>query len=369
MFVSHCALDMRQLQTILVLMTLVNPSFRALEQLPSATTFAGLCRAAAEVEIQKAPEKAEMFVTTSHLYKRHLAKYFCEGSASSSPRADSLIALELGVYHGHTTAVLAAIFKKIISVDIEKEYLEIAAKHCDGHANVVFLHMDLMADDWGLFASNRVNVAIIDANHHYEHVRADAQNALRHLPQLQYLVFDDYNEDGVALAVDELEHADVLVECEAIGHGWNGSLWEFWDWDPASGQQFRRWTNRSEGKICKRGPGAEGTHLRPSFADRRFFLYRQPLTHLCQAGVVRFLPNGTLLTSAWDSGRWTVDSRPGRDVLMVHLPGMLMEPMELFFNFGRTAFYLSRRGSLEADWFGIGDHLVHRPFQFASNLF
>ena len=119
-------------------MTLVNPSFRALEQLPSATTFAGLCRAAAEVEIQKAPEKAEMFVTTSHLYKRHLAKYFCEGSASSSPRADSLIALELGVYHGHTTAVLAAIFKKIISVDIEKEYLEIAAKHCDGHANVVF---------------------------------------------------------------------------------------------------------------------------------------------------------------------------------------------------------------------------------------
>ena len=318
---------------------------------------------AAEVEILRAPDKSEMFVTTSHLYKRQLAEYFCEIDTSNQ------IALELGVYHGHTTAVLATIFKRVISVDIEKEYLGVAANHCEKHSNVIFLSMDLMADDWAVFTSNPVNVAIIDANHHYEHVLADAQNALRQMQHLEHLVFDDYNEEGVAHAVDELERAGVLVDCRGIGRGSDGSSWAFQDWDPATDTQFQRWTNRSEGKICKRGKLLTPTgSFVSNFADRRFYLYKHPLIHLCQAGVFRFLHNGTLLTSAWDTGQWTIDPA-GRDVLLLHLPAMSLEPLEVIFNVGRTAFYVAHRGTLEPTWFGIGDHLVQRPFQLASNSF
>ena len=321
------------------------------------------CIHAAEAEIQKAPEKSQMFVTTSHLYKRHLAEYFCRIGGN-------MTALELGVYHGHTTAVLAAIFKRVISVDIEKEYLEVASKNVAEHSNVVFLSMDLMADDWSVFSTNQVGVSIIDANHHYEYVLADAQNALRHLPHLQYLVFDDYHEEGVERAVTELEQAGLLVDCQGIGNGWNGSPWEFQDWDPASGQQFKRWTTQSEGRICKRNPEAFGnSKTRPSFVDKRFFVYRQPLTHLCQAGIFRFLPNGTLLTS-WDSGSglWqAAASTVGEDALVVQLPGSLAQ-LELFFNSGRTAFMLSEVGK-STGWFGIYDQLVNRPFQVASSLF
>ena len=41
--------------------------------------------------------------------------------------------LELGVYPGHTATVLAAIFERAISVDIEKEYLEVASKNVAEH--------------------------------------------------------------------------------------------------------------------------------------------------------------------------------------------------------------------------------------------
>ena len=323
-----------------------------------------ICMHAAEVEIRNAPEKSQMFVTTSHLYKRHLAEYFCG-------MGGNMTALELGVYHGHTTAVLAAIFRRVISVDIEKEYLEVASKNAAAHSNVIFLSMDLMADDWSIFSTNQVSVGIIDANHHYEYVMADAQNALRHLPHLQYLVFDDYHEEEVERAVTELEEAGVLVECQGIGNGWNGSPWEFQDWDPGSGQQFKRWTTQSEGRICKRSPARAGWKTLPSFVNKRFFVYRQPLTHLCQAGVFRFLANGTLLTS-WESGggSWQAAASTTReDLLILKLPGLLSSELELIFNSGRTAFMLSEVGSSRADWFGIYDQLVNRPFQIASSLF
>ena len=49
-----------------------------------------------------------------------------------------LTALELGVCPGHTTTVLAAIFKGEISADIDKKYMEVASKNVAEHSNVVF---------------------------------------------------------------------------------------------------------------------------------------------------------------------------------------------------------------------------------------
>ena len=322
------------------------------------------CMGAAEVEIRRAPDKSEMFVTTSRLYKRHLAKYFCRMS-------EGMTALELGIYHGHTTAVLAAIFKKVISVDIQQEYLEIASNHVAGHSNVVFLSMNLMVDDWNIFAANPVNVVVIDANHDYEFVRADAENALRLLPKLQFLVFDDYFEEAVERAVTELENKGLLMECQGIGKGFDGSPWQVQDGDPDTGETFYRTSRQSEGRICQRGSKAGSGKVLPSFVDKRFFLYKQPLQSMCVDGIFRFLADGTIKTS-WkiQDARWhSVEKTPGskEDMLLLQLPGFT--ELDLHFNSGRTAFMLSERGNREAQWFGIFDQVVHRPFQFTSSLF
>jgi len=56
-----------------------------------------------------------------HLYKQHLAEHFCGIGAD-------MTAVELGVYHGYTTSILANMFKKVIAVDVNKGLIEIAAK-------------------------------------------------------------------------------------------------------------------------------------------------------------------------------------------------------------------------------------------------
>eukprot|EP00438_Fugacium_kawagutii_P030012 Skav214955 [mRNA] locus=scaffold2320:180583:181444:+ [translate_table: standard] len=145
------------------------------------------CLKAAERVIASTPDHVEephgpmqQTVTTSHLYKRDVAKYFCGNSAD-------MTALELGVYHGHTTALLASMFKKVIAVDVKKHFLKTATETLGPHGskNVVFLEMDLYADSWSIFSGNRVEVVVIDASHFYEYVRADAENALRYLPHLR----------------------------------------------------------------------------------------------------------------------------------------------------------------------------------------
>ena len=136
-------------------------------------------------------DKADMFVTTSRLYKRHLSEYFCKLPSRT-------VLLELGVYHGHTTAVLAAMFQQVISIDIEKSYLRVAAAHTKHHSNIVFLTADLMVGNWQMFASSGIKVVVVDANHRYEYVRADAHNALFYLPEprLSFGIFGCFTTIG-----------------------------------------------------------------------------------------------------------------------------------------------------------------------------
>ena len=56
--------------------------------------------------------------TTTHLFKRHLAQFFCPMTASQQ-----LTVAEIGVFHGHTTAVLAAVFHQVIAVDVEESHV------------------------------------------------------------------------------------------------------------------------------------------------------------------------------------------------------------------------------------------------------
>ncbi len=141
----------------------------------------------------------EVSITTSYQYKRHIAEHFCE-------IGKDLTAMELGVYHGYTTRILATIFKKVIAVDINKGLLQMAAKNVGPlEENVVFLFMDLMSDDWRKLANNDVDVVIIDADHTYAGVRRDAENVLKHLPTLQWIVFHDTWWPQIERAVSEFE--------------------------------------------------------------------------------------------------------------------------------------------------------------------
>ena len=302
--------------------------------------------------------------TTSRSYKRHLAQHLCGVSAS-------MTALELGIYHGHTTAVLASMFKKVIAVDLKQEFLKKAAETLGKlERNVVFLEMDLFVDGWSLFAGNHVDVVVIDANHAYEYVRADAENALRYLPHLKYLVFHDTWADEVQRAVTELESAG-MMSCQNIGLGADGKEYDFREWDPRTNRTWFVKQTRPEGKVCEnRLTQISGKAIAPSFWEKLFLLYKQPVTTLgmCSAGFFRFEANGVLKSGSWSKGTWKM-SNASHDMLQIRLPKMSPQLMEIHFNVDRSAFLLTQMGRAHADWFGISDKMVQRPFHLADGMF
>eukprot|EP00438_Fugacium_kawagutii_P017960 Skav223152 [mRNA] locus=scaffold2431:118780:119705:- [translate_table: standard] len=180
-------------------------SFTTMLLLASATAApTSRCLMAAEALIQQSPDFSKASITTSHLYKRHLAQHFCE-------IAGNMTAVELGIYHGYTTSVLANMFRKVIAVDVDTALIETASSNLGRlERNVVFLCMDLMSDDWNKFDSNAVDVVVIDADHTYSGVRRDAESALRHFPNLQWMVFHDTWMEQIERAVGEFERDGIL---------------------------------------------------------------------------------------------------------------------------------------------------------------
>ena len=320
------------------------------------------CLEAAEAVIKATPPNSEEPVTTSHAYKRHVAQHLCD-------RSGEMTVLELGVYHGHTTALLASMFKKVIAVDLKKDLLKKTTETLGQlERNVVLLEMDLLVDGWSLFSGNHVDVVVIDANHDYEYVRADAENALRYLPHLKYLVFHDSWFDDVERAVTELESAGVM-KCEDIGLGADGQEYDMREWDFETNMVTIVKQTKPEGKLCQNLATPQSA-IAPSFSERRYLLYKQPVTTLgmCSAGVFRFEPNGVLKAGLWRRGTWKM-SNVSHDTFVIRLPKMSARPMQMLFNVDRTAFLLTQLNTAKSDWFGISDHLVYRPFHMADGLF
>ncbi|CAE7259385.1 unnamed protein product, partial [Symbiodinium necroappetens] len=195
--------------------------------------------------------------TTTHLFKRHLAQYFCPMTASQQ-----LTVAEIGVFHGHSTAVLAAVFHQVIAVDVEESYLRLASLQTNGSRNVVFLTGDSGADRWHAFRSNRIDAVVIDADHRYESVLADISNALS-VKTVKHFAFHDYQAAGVRQAIAEFEERGALVNCQAIGSGWDGSAWY-------DGWNAETETKVSEGRLCRRGKLG---NLAPSFVNKTFYVY------------------------------------------------------------------------------------------------
>eukprot|EP00929_Paragymnodinium_shiwhaense_P065980 TRINITY_DN33053_c0_g1_i9.p1 TRINITY_DN33053_c0_g1~~TRINITY_DN33053_c0_g1_i9.p1 ORF type:complete len:362 (-),score=17.43 TRINITY_DN33053_c0_g1_i9:177-1262(-) len=252
------------------------------------------CIRRAQTEILRAPDKNELFVTTSHHFKRDLAEFFCR-----LPQPSQKSAMELGIFRGHTTSVLASIFGRVIAMDVEAQYLREAGDHCHkgGLYNIVFLHVDSYADDWRVFSANHVDVALIDGDHRYERVLSDAQRALSVLSPLEYVVFDDYGvEAGVRQVVADLISAEVLESCRFMGQGANGEQWLLKNWD---------WVNHSEGVLCTRGHGRIDSVRAAAFQDKAYLLHPKDMDYLNRASsVISFQSSGGVWTSNFGHGEW-----------------------------------------------------------------
>eukprot|EP00933_Yihiella_yeosuensis_P048056 TRINITY_DN4406_c0_g2_i1.p1 TRINITY_DN4406_c0_g2~~TRINITY_DN4406_c0_g2_i1.p1 ORF type:complete len:368 (-),score=75.46 TRINITY_DN4406_c0_g2_i1:316-1419(-) len=327
----------------------------------SVGTGEAACLAAAEKQIVRAPDKDDLHVTTTWLFKRDIARYFC-------PRIPHrFTALELGVFRGHTTAVLASIFSQVIAMDREAEYLREAGQHNRDRSNIVYLEFDTYADDWHILRANRVDVALIDADHYYNKVRADAHHVLAHLaPTLKYIIFDDYGmEEGVRRTVDELLDAKALHDCEPVGRGKEGQAWWLESWG---------WVNHTEGIICQRGDG-NYQDAAAEFADVAFLLYAQPSDPLMRAsGVISMQEGGGVWGSIWGRGSWermVFPAEPHKLQLRLSLPGMAPGGWYAVFNRPRTAFTLSAINdpTAEAKWFGMKADKVNQVFMTANELF
>ena len=131
--------------------------------------------------------------------------------------------LEVGVYHGHSTELLASVFSKalkvlsitgsgqVLAMDIDRSSLtKAAAQVGELRHRVTFLHMDSLAEAFELYRKHikklgleapgaqqrecrgasvllqsfQKGLEVIDGQHDYKNVLGDAENALQHLPDL-----------------------------------------------------------------------------------------------------------------------------------------------------------------------------------------
>eukprot|EP00439_Symbiodinium_sp_Y106_P017187 s1155_g2.t1 len=310
-------------------------------------THAQSCIAAAEAAIARAPERKQNIYTTTRLFKRHLAQYFCPMTASQQ-----LTVAEIGVFHGHTTAVLAAVFQQVIAVDVEESYLRLAARQTNGSRNVIFVTGDSGVDRWHSFRSNRIDAVVIDADHRYESVLADISNALS-VKTVKHFAFHDYQAPGVRHAITEFEEMGALVNCQAIGSGWDGSAWNYDGWNAETE------TNVSEGRLCRRGKLG---NLSPAFVNKTFYVYQTPIAEFRKEMDCLFLAGR--MTCSTLQGSWSFRGQGRR--LQVLLDNPSGGALEILFNKDYTAFIM---GYLGSTYFGLQEGLALMAVKQANRLF
>ncbi|KAF4664534.1 hypothetical protein FOL47_005080 [Perkinsus chesapeaki] len=131
-------------------------------------------------------------ITISPEFKRDIAAFF-----APLPGAREWTVLEVGIYHGYTTAVLSKIFKHVIVLEYYLGNVFTAMDNVKMFAgntsNIEWHSFDAYSTSWAstLMPANPVEVVLIDASHTYDHVHSDILNALA-LPDVRWLIMDDY---------------------------------------------------------------------------------------------------------------------------------------------------------------------------------
>ena len=164
--------------------------------------------------LKSIPDKREDKNTTSHTFKRDLYKFFTDPEPFLN-YIDKKV-LEVSCYKGHTTRILSHLFGEVYAVDFNEEYLEDAKELNKDRDNIIFTKLEIYNEPWEF---PQVEVVFLDADHQYEAVIKDTQNACKLMEAGGIIVYDDYGlpgsyQGGVKRAVDEMleenEHFNIM---------------------------------------------------------------------------------------------------------------------------------------------------------------
>ena len=164
------------------------------------------------------PDKSEMNWTTTHKFKDDLLDYFGDEFKNKN-------CLEVGTYQGHTTRILSFLFNKVITIDINQEWIEKARNLNNDRNNIEYYVGDIY--DWikpgvtslyyDTFKDEEVDVVFIDAIHKYHQVIFDTINSIETFGNI-HLVYDDYGLlDEVKSAVDDMINTGMIEVVQYIG--------------------------------------------------------------------------------------------------------------------------------------------------------
>ncbi len=164
------------------------------------------------------PDKSEMNWTTTHKFKDDLLDYFGDEFKNKN-------CLEVGTFQGHTTRILSFLFNKVITIDINQEWIEKARNLNNDRNNIEYYVGDIY--DWiepgvtslyyDTFKDEEVDVVFIDAIHKYHQVVFDTINSIKTFGNI-HLVYDDYGLlDEVKSAVDDMINTGMIEVVQYIG--------------------------------------------------------------------------------------------------------------------------------------------------------
>jgi len=169
----------------------------------------------------RAPDKSEDQWTSSLALREDLAREFIAVAKGAT-------VLEVGSYFGYTTRLLSQMFHRVIALDAMPQFLQANREYNIDRDNIFYLKFHTLEGDWGVFASNEINVIFLDASHDYETVKSDIINCLR-LQTVSMIIFDDYGAElGVRVAVNEAISEGILRPIGFLGEGASGS-WKLKD--------------------------------------------------------------------------------------------------------------------------------------------
>ena len=149
-----------------------------------------------EALLDSVVHKDEIKSTTSRQFKSDVYDYF------SDDKYKEMTALDLGCWRGHGSKIYSHLFKKVYSVEIDQENVELAKDLCISRGNIVFECKDVYQTNWDW---PEINVVFVDSNHTYDGVINDIKKVMQ-LYRDPILVLDDYGNprQQIKQAIDHL---------------------------------------------------------------------------------------------------------------------------------------------------------------------
>jgi hypothetical protein len=164
------------------------------------------------------PDKKDDNNTTSKKFKKDLYNFI----SSSELDYKNMTIMELGTAHGHTTGILASLFKKVITLDKTKSNLDKAQKNNQQFNNIRYYEGDIYFDDLPV---EHFDVAFIDCMHWMPMVIHDIIKILNLTKGREItVIFDDYgldwgtNAKNVKYIVDWFVENGYMKVIKRIGH-------------------------------------------------------------------------------------------------------------------------------------------------------